>query len=409
MIHPSEHLDRIERLQKKLSVEGIDAYLVSSEENIYYLTGIPYRPLERPFFIVVQASGAVLIVPALEAIHLKEAAGIEKVVSYWDFPAPKGETYLDCLLDALSHVNTLGVEPNLSSQIYIELSALTLKHIALVEQIRSIKSEAEIGMLRQSSRYADFGMQKILEAAYFGVSELELFAQTKKVQLAIMSETEYDVLTTDLLIGAWPAPLSAQPHGVPTIHDRLYEGPHIGLSFLRVNGYSAECERTFFLRPPSIDLKDAFAAMNEARRRAFELMRPGVHCHEIDLVTSNFLHDEGYGAFLLHRTGHGFGLSNHEEPWIAKGSGDILRKNMLVSNEPGIYIPSVGGVRHSDTILITDTGHESLTKYSTDIESLTITAFKPVRRMGGAVMRRMVSNGKIAASQSTRQDIFSVS
>lgn len=210
------------------------------------------------------------------------------------------------------------------------------------------------------------------------------------MQTQIIKEVGYDVLTTNILAGAWPAPLSAQPHSVPTVKDRLKEGPHIALALMRVNGYAAECERTFFLRPPTEEVVTAFKTMQEARRKAFEMVRPGASCAEIDCRTKEFLQKEGYGDKLLHRTGHGFGLGNHEAPWVAEGSQEILQENMVISIEPGIYLPEIGGIRHSDTVLVTKDGYECLTQYPTALEAVTVGAYKPIKRLIGAITRRAV-------------------
>ena len=105
---------------------------------------------------------------------------------------------------------------------------------------------------------------------------------------------------------------------------------------------------------------------------------------------NGFLCDEGYGEYLLHRTGHGFGLGSHEGPWVAEGSSDVLAENMLISVEPGIYLPGVGGVRHSDTVLVTADGYERLTVFPTELESLSLRAYRPIARLWGGVMRRAV-------------------
>jgi Xaa-Pro dipeptidase len=245
-------------------------------------------------------------------------------------------------------------------------------------------------MVRQASRYADLAVQKVIAVSYYGVSDLELFSQGRAVQMQIMKETEFGVLTTNVLCGAWPAPLSAQPHGVPRLEDRLKEGPHIALSLMRVNGYAAECERTFFTAPPSSEAKEAFAAVTEARQRAFALVKPGARCSEIDMTANGFLRERGYGDRLLHRTGHGFGLGNHEGPWVADGSDGVLQENMIISVEPGIYLPGTGGIRHSDTVLVTRNGYESLTRYPVDLESLVIKNMKPFDRLRGRIVRAAV-------------------
>ncbi len=392
MIEKLEYQTRMARLQSLISRSGLQVFLVSGEESIYYLTGVSYRPLERPFFILVQPrQDAALLVPALEQEHLSAAPNVGEVHAYWEYPSPPGQGYVEklaALLDGLRLENgALGVEPTLPQEIAVQLAGFQPRTLPLVEELRLVKSPAEVGLLRQAAYFADLAVQKVLAAAYHGVSELELFSQGRGVQLEIIRRVGYDPLTTSVLVGAWPAPLSAQPHSVPSVADRLRHGPHVALSLLRVNGYAAECERTFFLAPPDREMQQAFAAMSEARRRAFALVRPGAPCAEIDAAANGFLRQEGYGERLLHRTGHGFGLGGHEGPWVAEGSPDVLQENMLISVEPGIYLPGVGGVRHSDTVLVTASGYEVLTRNPTTLEALTVRGWKPLQRLQGALVR----------------------
>ena len=166
-------------------------------------------------------------------------------------------------------------------------------------------------------------------------------------------------------MATWAAPHSAKPHSVPDLCDPLNEGPHVALVLTRVNGYAAECERTYFTAPPSPEIRKAFETMRQARRIAFDKVRPGVACSELDCAVNDFLRQEGYSGeeVRLHRTGHGFGLGNHEAPWVAEGSLDILSENMVISIEPGIYLEGIGGLRHSDTVLVTKDGCELLTHF----------------------------------------------
>ncbi len=389
MISIAEYRERISTLQKKVAENGLDAYIVSSEGSIYYLTGVSYFPLERPFFIIVRpASPPVLLVPALDKVHLSQAPNIDEVFDYWDYPAPAGRSYGDKLANLLAGVKKLGVEPTLPVDINQHLSTFSPRALPLVEELRVIKSDAEVAMIRQAAHYADTAMQKIMQAAYYGVGEIELFSQGRAVQMQIMKEVGYDALTTSIQMGAWPAPLSAHPHEFPSVKDRLWDGPNVAMTFMRVNGYAAECERTFFTAAPSSQVKDAFAEMTKARNKAFSLLKPGVLCDEVDLAANGYLRGKGYGQYLLHRTGHGIGLGNHEGPWVAEASGEVLRENMVISIEPGIYIPDIGGVRHSDTVLVTRDGYELLTRHPVDIKALTITGARPLNRLRGSIIRR---------------------
>jgi Xaa-Pro dipeptidase len=391
MIQKSEFLERMRKLQDQVHKNNLDAFLVTAQDSIYYLTGVTYVPLERPFFILVRpVHDAILLAPALDREHLASAPNVSDVRSYWDYPSPPGEGWPERLLDLLDGVGSLGIEPTLPQEIALHLAELTPCALPLVEAIRLVKSPAEINMLRQAAYYANLGMEKIIGAAYKGVSEIEIFSQARSVQMRIIKETEFDALNTSLLTAAWPARLGTQPHGVPRLDDRLHAGPHIGLSFMRVNGYGAECERTFFVESPTSEMKEMFAIMLEARRKAFAQVCPGVPCALIDQAANGFLRQKGLGDYLLHRTGHGFGLSNHEGPWVADGSSDVLEENMLISIEPGIYVPDLGGFRHSDTVLVRKEGYEILTGYPTRIEALTLPSGKALTRLRGALVRKAV-------------------
>jgi len=118
--------------------------------------------------------------------------------------------------------------------------------------------------------------------------------------------------------------------------------------------------------------KKVFDVTMEARSKAFELIKPGVRAEEVDRKVLSIIEDAGFGNNILHRTGHGFGITGHEPPWVALGSENVLTKNMVISIEPGIYIEGVGGFRHSDTVLVTDNGCVSLTEYPDSLDELTL-------------------------------------
>jgi len=391
MFEKSEYIERMQRLQRKVQENDLGAFLVTAQDSIYYLTGVTYVPMERPFFILVRPEAAsVLLVPALEREHLASAPNVGEVHHYWEYPSPPGQGWPELLVELVSDIQHLGVEPSLRQEIADYLTGFKPKTLGLIEELRLVKSPAEVEKLRQAARYADLGMQKIIASAYHGVSEIEIFSQARAVQMKIIKETEFDPLNTNLLTAAWPARLGTQPHGIPSVADRLGAGPHIGLSFMRVNGYGAECERTFFVAPPTDKMIEMFKVMLEARRRAFALVCPGRLCVEIDLAANGFLREAGFGDYLLHRTGHGFGLGNHEGPWVADGSPDVLAENMLISIEPGIYISNLGGFRHSDTVLVTKDGYERITHFPSDLESLTLRGGKLFKRFRGALVRKAV-------------------
>ncbi|NPC85728.1 M24 family metallopeptidase [Pyxidicoccus fallax] len=262
----------------------------------------------------------------------------------------------------------------------------------LLEAIRMVKSDFEVERIERAARYAVWGVEEILRSAYQGATVIEGYMTTTSLRRKIIQEEEhFDALATEVIAAPWPAPLSSEPHSVPGATMTLNGGPHVALVLTRVNGYAAECERTFFTAPPTAEQRRLFGLMLEARRVAFELVRPGVFAADIDAAVNDFLSRAGFSdpAQRLHRTGHGFGLGNHEPPWVAVGSEHRLERNMLISIEPGIYVRGVGGYRHSDTVLVTEEGYRVLTPLPTDIDSLTFGKPSLKQRVRASVIKRL--------------------
>jgi Xaa-Pro dipeptidase len=386
-ISGEEYRSRLDGLQLKVREAGLDLFIVSAFDSIYYLSGAGFEPLERPFFLLVHPNDpARLLVPKLDHEHMLKAHNINagNIHTYWEYPATAGRNWSDCLLQLIGSAQNIGVEPTLSMDVAKQLDGHAIQVTPLVEQLRLVKSPTEVEMIRRAARYADFGVERLLATSYFGATVAEGFAESRTVQSRIIREVDdWEPLTTRVIMATWAAPFSAMPHSVPDLNDRLAAGPHVAMVLTRVNGYAAESERTYFTAPPSADSIKAFQAMTEARRLAFEMIRPDVDCGEIDEAVNGFLRNEGYGSddMRLHRTGHGFGLGNHEAPWIAEGSHDRLAENMVISIEPGIYLPGLGGVRHSDTVLVTRDGYEVLTRVPIGLKSLVIQGRKPLARL----------------------------
>jgi len=120
------------------------------------------------------------------------------------------------------------------------------------------------------------------------------------------------------------------------------------------------------------EARKVFDVTMEARAKAFEPIKPGIRADEVDRKVLSIIEDAGFGKNILHRTGHGFGITGHEPPWVALGSEHVLTKNMVISIEPGIYIEGLGGFRHSDTVLVTENGCVALTEYTDSLDELTL-------------------------------------
>ncbi|MGI6449097.1 MAG: M24 family metallopeptidase [Desulfitobacteriia bacterium] len=380
---------RIYLLQERIEKHSLEAYIVTAEEDIWYLTGITYRPEERPFFIVVLPKRKpILVVPKLEEAHVHKGIIDCEILAYWEYPSPPGQNWYDILNGILARFSRVGIEANVKSDVFFDIQANELVRAGLVAQQRQVKSPLELKMIRSSARICDQTMATLFNSVYPGVSVVETFAISKSVQNSLIRAGDFDPITTTLLTVAWPAPLSAMPHSIPGLNDRLGQGPNLAMCYFRINGYASECERTFFLKPPSRDERELFQHMMNARDKALSKLRAGVRAAEIDAEAREYLIGKGLKERLLHRTGHGIGLGNHEPPYIAEGSQDILQENMVISIEPGIYVEGLGGFRHSDTVLITKDGYELLTAFPRNIEDVTIKKSNWGSRIKGSFIRK---------------------
>ena len=380
---------RMDGLREQVKRSGLDAFIVTGQESIYYLTGASYKPLERPFFILVWPHKAALLVPQLEQAHMQKAKGFETVEAYWEYPSRKGEGYMDKLNAMLADAKTVGIEPSCKAEVAEHLKGKAMRVLPLVETMRLVKSDAEVEAIRAAARLADEGIALMRAAAYPGVTPLEEFSVAKKLQTKVVMTGVYEPLESEFLTACWPAPYSAQPHSIPPLGARLGKGPAQMMCFLRANGYAAECERTVFVCPPSAEETELFTHMLKAREAAFAVLRPGVRAEDMDAAAREYFAQRGLEKYMLHRVGHGIGMGNHEGPWLSEGSEHVLEENMIVSVEPGLYVPEIGGFRHSDTVLVTKDGYERLTTHPTALEDVMIRGAKPTKKLKGALIKKM--------------------
>jgi Xaa-Pro dipeptidase len=204
---------------------------------------------------------------------------------------------------------------------------------------------------------------------------IELYSALSQEMMgkAIMEIPEMNPLITRIVGSAQPPSISHDPHNFTNLFLPMEEGgPHVTIIAGQVDGCGVELERTFFLGSVPEAAKKPFNDMKEARQMTYDRLKPGANMSEIDKTVNDFFKKAGYGDYLLHRTGHGMGITGHEGPFLAEGYDRELKAGMMVSVEPGIYIPGIGGFRHSDTVLITDEGYVKLTDAPDSMEDLTI-------------------------------------
>jgi len=367
---------RLEKVRNLMEQQNLDYYVSFSPVNIYYLTNFANYVHERPFILIIPKKGQLtFLVPLLEATHVRTRAKCElDLKHYFEFPAPEGENWFDVYRSLIEKDARVGVESAMTLRIYDETPGKKVK-TDIIDEVRLIKTDYEIGRNVHACKIINKGHEKLLNICRPGVP---LFKVYSEVSNYMTSKVLRDIPNLNPMVSradafVLPPSMSHDPHNMTTIFFNLEEGgPHVSGVGGQLDGYGVEIERSFFLGSVPENAKDPFKVMMMGRTLAYDMAKPGANLSDIDAAVRKIYKERGYGNKILHRTGHGLGITGHEGPYVAMGYNRELQPGMLISIEPGIYILGIGGFRHSDTVLITEDGNVSLTEAPDTLEDLTI-------------------------------------
>jgi Xaa-Pro aminopeptidase len=225
----------------------------------------------------------------------------------------------------------------------------------LVEQARMIKDAEEIEQLRAAVILGDNLFDVILKAIHPGVKETEVAAELEYAA----RRAGADGMSFETIIASGSR--SALPHGRASEAAIPPNGFVVCDFGVILAGYCSDMTRTVHVGQPSQDMRRVYEAVREAQQAALETVKAGVSVGEVDRSARNVLIHKGLGKHFTHSTGHGVGLEIHEAPRLAAGQKDVLQAGMVITIEPGAYIPGVGGVRIEDMVVVTDNGCQILT------------------------------------------------
>lgn len=372
-----------ERLRERLDDEGLDAFLIDDWRDVAYVTGFFHHPNERPAAVWVHRDRVVLLVPELEREHaLAQNVVVDELVAFGEYPGV--ESPFAVLARTVPGGGVWGHAPTLETGRLQEFGdvfpGVTWRLSRIVERLRLIKQPAEVELHRQAARLGDVmlraGHDLVVEAASTGElpSEAELADHVVRAGSHWMYEQHSDVVVVPMLTGGlvYAGANSAYPHGLPSSY-RIRRGDTFILSLGgAVGGRYAESERTFFLGEPTSEQISYFMADRHAQDAGTSALGPGASCRAVNHACLDIIRQAGFGEHIRHRQGHGIGLNNHEAPWLDDGDDTTLESGMVVSSEPGIYVPGHAGYRISDTVLLTDDGHERLTTFPRALDDIVI-------------------------------------
>jgi Xaa-Pro dipeptidase len=372
--------DRLRRLQDAVKAHDLDAVLLYKPANSYYASGFTSldtaRPnsYTRPIVAILTSSEAALVVPLLDEEPAREMSWIRDIRSYIKAPPFESahETIADFLAEKGAGRGRIGVEEDYFSLRMVadlerRLPGITLvPAAALVEQQRLIKDTEEIAHIREASRLTDIAMTASMEAMAVGRSEIEIEAEGIRAIRVPRSETNGhgDAALIDAMAIIIGGARGSMPHEFSS-YRRYADGDLTWHCWLvSSHGYWAENVRSVVFGTPNDTQRRMIATAEEALQIGKDRVRPG---NEVGIVfAAVYAHlrlGAPDGAMVISRSGHGSGLEYHEPPFVEITDRTILRPGMVLTVEPGVFLPGVGGATFSDTLVVTDDGHETLTLY----------------------------------------------
>lgn len=387
-ISASEYAGRREAVAAGLTAAGLDAMVVFYPARVAYLTGFHHIPTERPIATVIGAAGSsALVVPAVEKEHAESVAGIDQVHVYFEYP---GERHpMEHVADAVRALKAAPARLGSDYDGYVpywgyrgpSLSEVVGERPAdaemLVEALRRVKSPAELECIQVSCDWANRAHRRMQDSIRVGQTEMECYtppnAETLREIVAEMPGWRPRGFggsgVTAMFVGGRS---TAMPHGFVRGHGIEAGDVLVSGAGLDVDGYHSELERTMIVGSPSPEQERAFADMLALQTRAIEVMRPGVAAAQVETEVLALARELGREGRLRHHVGHSIGLEGHEAPFLDRGDDAVLEPGMVFTVEPGIYLPELGGFRHSDTVCITESGRRFMTHYPRDLAALTI-------------------------------------
>ena len=348
--------ERLLKLRACMAQNGEEARLVHKAENIRYLSGF------------TGGTDGILFVTPEEQFLLTDSRYTEqaaKEAPAWKLVELKGSA-ADSLQPLCKSCKKIAVEAHaLTWQQYLQyqakLSAVLTAGKEWIEELRAVKEKEEISCLKKAGAAGDIAFSTVLEMASPGMTEMEI---ANHIVFALKDNgCSGESFETIAISGA----KSALPHGRPD-ETRIREDDVLLMDYGGFfGGYAGDMTRTVFFGKPGQLFFDRYRMVLEAQMEGLQAVKAGAICSQVDGKVRKVLEKYGLERYYIHATGHGVGLEIHEAPRLGRMSETILKENMAVTVEPGIYIPGWGGIRIEDSVIVLENGCELLNHADKDI------------------------------------------
>ncbi|HET8825570.1 MAG TPA: Xaa-Pro peptidase family protein [Terriglobales bacterium] len=355
---------RLQSLQEEIPKHKLDAILVGHLPNIRYLCGF-------------SGSAGLLVVSDREIEFFTDGrytVQAREEVKGARIRIQKGKSAFASALDWLTErkrIKRLGIEAaNMTVADRQVLATRIGRGIrimnapSLIERMRMVKSDDEIAKIRAACELGSGLLDELTQALKPGRSESQVAGQ---LELGARNAGADQMAFTTIIAGGKRSTL---PHGRASSAPIPDEGFVVCDFGVILSGYCSDMTRTLHVGRPSAGARRVYEAVREAQQAALEAVRPGKIVGEVDAAARKLLHKRGLGKYFTHSTGHGLGLEIHEAPRVAAGQTEILRPGVVITVEPGVYLPGQFGVRIEDTVVVTETGCEILTECPKELLSV---------------------------------------
>ncbi len=351
--------DHLERAQEQLRAHDLDALFVGPSADLRYLVGYDALALERLTLLVVPADGeATLIVPELEAPRARSSGATDAVsLRTWDETDDPFDDVVNVARAAGVASGHFAVQDRLWTTFTLRLQARLdgrgwVPGNTIMRELRIVKQPDELDALRRVARAIDTVHGQVADLLVPGRTETEVGRDIAERIRETHDEVGF------VIVGSGPN--GASPH-----HEigsrRLEEGDAVVVDIGGVlDGYCSDATRNYVVGHAPDGYADLHELLLVAQQAGVAAVRPGARAQDIDRACRQVIADAGHGEHFIHRTGHGIGIEEHEEPWIVSGNDLELRPGMTFSVEPGIYLPDRYGARIEDIVAVTADGVERL-------------------------------------------------
>jgi len=348
---------RIEKVLRILNDMGLDACILKGMDNIFYLTG--FRGSEGT--LIITRGDVLLLIDFRYITYASEAIKNIKIIELRD----KKNILLEiCEKYGIRKMGFDSLQTGYNTYSRWKETVQDTELIPItnsIEEIRKCKEPEEIDKIRQAIDIATKAFDDVFEKIRPGKTEKEI---ANELDYA-MRKLGADKPSFDTIVASGIR--AALPHAIPTDKE-IMEGEAVIIDFgAMLDGYCSDETCTVCIGEISGKIKEIFSIVNDARKLAIEKARAGMPVKDLDIVVRGFIENAGYGEYFRHGVGHGVGIAVHEAPAVNSSGEGIIEENMVLTLEPGIYIPNVGGVRLEDMVLIAENTTNVLTHIRKDM------------------------------------------